>query len=312
MASPVNKMTPLPNANDPLAPRFTDLVKEAGNRDDHTPSEAMQEAGARLDAFAAKLGGSLDPVPVLDFKFPPGATLRLGLGVNTLRWPAGLFIPGDADYKQYWFVPPAEGTHRYMREWVSGNASDADHAHAATGELFAYAAGRPTDRQLRSEAGIGFVFTPQLTLATYAIEVAVNLLAQDRYDVSTTVAAGGCVREWGGLYTAAWEISPVDGSLSLVHPFGIATLFNQTFENLTGSPITNFPRVGPLTANIMLQGSRSYLIGVIAAVQIDNTWVMSNGAPMQPLPDGSTWKVWCAITGTIPQVWITPSTVYIP
>lgn len=312
MASRIDKTMSLQGTSDPSAPRFPDLAKELETRRDHMVSPAMQQAGARLDDFAAKLGSSADPAPVLDFKFVPGATLRLGMGVNTLLWPSGLFIPGDADYKQYWFMAPADGTHRYTREWVAGNASDADHAHAATGELFAYAAARPTDGHLRSEAGIGFVFTPQHTLATYAVEVTVNLIGQDRYDVSTTAPAGGSVREWGGLYTAAWEISPVDGSLSLVHPFGIVTLFDQTFENLTGSPINSFPRSGPLTANIMLEGSRSYLISVIAAVQIDNTWVMDNRAPMQPLPDGSTWKVWCAITGTIPQVWITPSTVYIP
>src|SRR5690348_7765765 len=38
--------------------------------------------------------------------------------------------------------------------------SDANHALAASGELFAYAAARPIDPFLRSEAGVGFAFTP--------------------------------------------------------------------------------------------------------------------------------------------------------
>ena len=138
-----------------------------------------------------------------------------------------------------------------------------------------------------------------------------DLVGADRYDVSTTAQAGGKIRKWGGLYTAAWEISPVDGTLSLVRPFGLATLFNETFENLTGTPIQNFPLAGPVTANIMLEGGKTYLIGIIAAVQIDNGWTMNNGSPMQSLPDGSTWKVWCSIFGTVPQVWVTPSIIYI-
>jgi hypothetical protein len=62
----------------------------------------------------------------------------------------------------------------------------------------------------------------------------------------------------------------------------------------------------------MLEGNRTYLISVIAAVEIDNRWVMDNGSPMQPLPDNSIWNMWCSIMGTVPQVWITPSTIYQP
>jgi hypothetical protein len=297
--------------NDPLLPKLADLQQETNPRVYHR-TEELQELETRLDGYADKLGRSPDPLPVLDFKFHPGLTIKLDLGRASVRWPSGLFIPGDADYHEYWFLPPPQGGNRYSREWVFGNGSDANHAYSATGELFAYASPRPIDSSLRSEAGVGFVFRPPFTLATYAVEVTVDLLGQDRYDVNTNAPAGGKVREFGGLYTVAWEISPIDGSLSLVEPFGFASLFDQTFENLSGFPINEFRRTGPVRTNMVLEGNKVYLIGVVAAVQIDNAWIMDNGSPMQPLPAGSTWKVWCAITGTVPQVWITPSVVTIP
>ena len=110
----------------------------------------------------------------------------------------------------------------------------------------------------------------------------------------------------------AWEISPVDGSLTLVRPFGVVTLFDETFQNLTGIPIHLSPLTKRVSTKIMLEGARSYLIGVVAAVQIDNRWTMSNGARMQPLPPDSLWKAWCSITGSIPDVRVRTTTTYIP
>jgi hypothetical protein len=296
---------------DPLIPSVADLRVEVATPQPPLPKKFI-ELRDYLDAFAGKLATSPEPLPVLGF---PGSLKYSDLvadrPVFLPRWPSGLYIPGNADYKQYWFLPPPDGENRYTRQWVLGNGSAANHAFAATGDLFAYAAARPIDPQLRSEAGIGFVFKPSATLAVYRIEVTTNLLGQHRYDVNTTAPAGGTLREWGGLYTAAWEINPVDNSLTLVRPFGLATLFDETFQNLTGIPIHDSPMTGTTWTNIMLERGRSYLIGVIAAVQIDNRWTMSNGAPMQPLPQGSTWKAWCAITGIIPQVRIRPTTIYI-
>jgi hypothetical protein len=274
-------------------------------------SKKLDELTNHLDAYAGKLAISPEPLPVLDL--PSGLNFSdLVFEYPSFLWPAGLYIPADADYLQYWFLPPPQGENRYTREWVAGNGSAANRALKSTGYLFSYSAARPTDPKLRSEAGIGFVFKPSASLAVYRIDVSTSLVGQNRYDVNTTAPAGGTVREWGGLYTAAWQISPIDGSLSLVQPFGVVTLFDETFQNLTGIPIHSWPMNGIRSTNIMLEGGRSYLIGVIAAVQIDNHWTMSNGSPMQPLPPNSLWKVWCFISGTIPQVRVRATTIYIP
>jgi hypothetical protein len=298
--------------SEPLPPGFQQLLDEPTSHHQHEAAEELAKLNTRLDKYAEQVGHSPVPLPTLDFKFGPGLTTKVGLETLSLIWPWGLFIPGDADFNKYWFFTPKKGSNRYSREWVLGAETGNNHAHSATGELFAFVSPRPIDSSVRSETGIGFVFRPPFRLATYAVEVTVDILGQDRYDVNTSAPAGGKVREFGGLYTVAWEISPFDGSLSLVKPFGFVTVFDQTFENLTGSPINIFRRTGPIRTNMVLEGNKSYLIGVVTAVEIDNGWKMNNNTPMQPLPPGSTWKVWCQIMATIPQVWITPLTISIP
>ena len=297
---------------DPPLSAPANFKEDVKGRVEDRPSDELKEFETRLDKYAAQLGRSPEPIPVLDFKYRPGLTVRLFGPILSLLWPSGLFIPGTADFKEYWFLPPPDGSNRYTREWVFGKETGANHAFSATGELYSYASPRPIDSVLGSEAGVGFVFKPPFTLATYSVEVTVQMVGQTRYDVNTNAPAGGKVRESGGLYTAAWEISPIDGSLSLVQPFGFSALFDQTFENLTGAPIAEFRRAGPIRTNMVLEGNKRYLIGVVAAVRVANGWIMNNGSPMQPLPSGSTWKVWCSIMGTVPHVWITTTVVSIP
>jgi len=292
----------------PTVPVLPNLKEDLVRPHPEIPSK-LAELTDHLDAYAGKLATSPHPLPVLDL--PARVSAIVGTKVSIL-WPDGLYIPSDADWKQYWFLPPEPGKNRYGHEWTIGFAPP-NSASFKTGHLFAFAAARPTDSKLRSEAGIGFVYQPSPKLALYSVEVKVNLLGQNRCDINTTAPAGGAIHEWGGLYTAAWEINPVNGDLELHKPYGVVTLFDETYLNLTGTPINNWPKSGTIKTNIFLEGGgRTYLISVIAAVQIDNNWRWNNGGPMQNLPEGSVWKAWCDIVGDIPQVWISPSIVYMP
>jgi hypothetical protein len=114
-----------------------------------------------LDQFAthARAGGAQ---PVLDLKFHKGVVSLLASDAFKLTWPNDLFIPGTADWKQYWFLPPP-ASHRYVRQWTSGAPNTADFN---TGQCWAYGSvgvGNPT---LHTEAGVGFLFTPPHQLAT--------------------------------------------------------------------------------------------------------------------------------------------------
>ena len=298
----------------PGAPKIEELKEQVAALTKKPTPRGLAEMETAMDEYAAGLRKP-EPPHVMGGKFDftkVFATLtddRFRLG-----WPPGLFIPGLADWKQYWFMPPAAGMNRYTRGFAAGNSAAGNIFNPATGDLFAHAAALPTDPFLRSEAGIGLFFTPKARLATYSVEATVNINGQHKYDVSTTANAGGSVKEWGGLFIQAWDVSPVDGSTSAVSPYGAFTLFGETYSNLQGGPDpTPYENMnGPVAANIMLEGGHTYLITVTAVTEIDNWWTMNNGAPMQAIPDGDMWKVWTWIGGTVSQVWVEPTVVYIP
>ncbi len=293
----------------PSAP--TQIPPEEDERERQELTPQSKETELYLDDFAGRLGSSGERFLDFNHKHPLTSVVFDKDIIILLFWPPGLFIPGTADYRKYWVFPPPTGSNRYTMAWQGGNGSSANHSSAATGEMFAYAAAAPTDPHLRSESSVGFVFRPDATLAAYTITVVPALTGSDRYDVSTTANAGGSVRKWGALDIEAFEINPVNGTTELVRPFGTTFLFDETFSNLTGTPINTFSLNKPVSTQVLLQGGgRMYVIGVTALVQIDNSWTMNNGAPMQPLPPGSTWKMWCSIYGTIVSVTIEATTIY--
>jgi hypothetical protein len=296
------------------APKIANLREKLQAETAKPTIKGVAEMEAAMDAYAASLT-KREPPHVLgghfDFskQFATIVKDRVSIG-----WPPGLFIPGTADYKQYWILPPAPGKNRYDHGFAGGNVVDGNIFDPATGNLFAHAASLPTDPFLRSEAGIGFLFTPKTKLATYNVEATVSLNGQHKYDVSTEANAGGTVAEWGGLYVQAWDVSPVDGSTTAASGYGVATLFGQNYSNLQGgpnpTPTDHF--AGTVTGNIMMEGGHTYLVTATAVTQIQNAWTMNNGAPMQAIPAGDLWKVWTWIGGIVSQVWVQPNVVYIP
>jgi len=233
--------------------------------------------------------------------------------VSTLfTWPSDLFIPGGAKWQDYWFHPDSPG-HRYIEQWTTPGSPD--WANLENGAEWAYASVGPTQPLNHTEAGVGFLFTPSATLATYVVAPTVSLLGTFRWNIATTAPAGGLITELAGVYTAAWEVSPVDGSLSLVEPYGFATLFNEPFRNQGTIPSTDVAANwsgGPAALNVMLQGGRTYLISVIAAAEVRNGWTNNEGGPVGTLPDPSTWTVWCQLYCTVSQVTVDPHVIYIP
>ena len=267
-----------------------------------------------LDDYASRKAKG-QPLPTLDFTLHDRVVTHLADIVKWLTWPQDLYIPAGADSMQYWITgcPP---DHRFSRSWIGGPGSDANIANVADGHLFAYAAARVNDAHLHSEAGVGFFFTPSAKLAVYSIQPGIAALGEYRWDVATTYGGGGWIRLRGFLYTCAWSISPVDGSFSLVTPYGFAPAFDQSYNNLGGipiTPVTPWPP-GPPATNVMLEGGggRTYLIGVVAAVQIDNSWTDSHGNVIPALPPDATWKVWCTMDCHVSSISIAPSTIYIP
>jgi hypothetical protein len=103
----------------------------------------------------------------------------------------------------------------------------------------------------------------------------------------------------------------VDGSLELVKPYGVTTIFNQSWNNQGTVPVTNAVppwSPGPLSANILLEGGKTYLIGVVAAVDVRSTWIVDPNR----WPADSDWRTWCTLDLTVPKIEIDATTIYQP
>ena len=294
----------------PFAPKLPDLKAQIETRTEEPSGKELQAWQEALDAYANRYAHS-QPLPTLDFKLKDLFTQNLIDKVRKLSWPQDLYIPTDADYKQYWFTP-CPPDHLYSREWVNESANKAS---ISDGHVFAFAAARPSDALLHSEAGVGFLFTPSSKLAVYKIQPTIAALGQYRWDTGIAENFGGTIRLRGFVYTAAWSVSIVDGSLSLVTPYGLSEVFDQIFVNQGAIPVTKVAPMwtpGPLATNIMLEGSHTYLISVIAAVQIDNGWTNYQGHPISSLLPDDIWKVWCSLDCVVSSVSVQASTIYIP
>jgi len=233
-------------------------------------------------------------LPVRDFSFG-----FKGSGVSVTKWPSGLFVPSAADYRNYWVTAPPP-SNRYNEAWTSG--ADANTASAQTGDLWAYASLGPSQKSLRSDAAVGFVYNPAAT-ANYRVEVTPALITSYRYDFDTIEYADGDVTISAGVFIMAWEI--VDGQFNLVTS-AFQSFHHEVNQGQDGISETDVAATVPFAATIPLEQGRSYLIGAVADVQLTNDWTMNNGHPMPAVLDPqSKWTLWCQIQGKILQVLVT-------
>jgi hypothetical protein len=115
-------------------------------------------------------------------------------------------------------------------------------------------------------------------------------------NIATTAAARGRIFEWGGVYTAVWE----QNAFLPLQPIRYAELFSHEADGQETIPVNSVPatwdgRGGPAALSIGLVGGRTYLISVAAVAKISNEWTDTEGRPIQTLPDGSAWTVYCTM-----------------
>jgi hypothetical protein len=309
-AMAINSSITLDHPSTPELSGLQEYLEACAKERAYPEFEPWQEA---LDHYADRTAHG-QPLRTLDTRLFDPLHRAMFDQIRFWSWPLWLFIPAAADFHRYWFTacPP---NHRYARGWVSG--SGANVASASDGHLFAYAASRPSDVSLRSQAGVGVLFTPRATLALYKVEATMTGVGNHRIFIDNLPPySQGTSRVLGLIYTAAWDVSPVDGSLALVRPYGISpTVFDWSMQGQGGGPtmhVTPSWDPGPPASYLLLEGGHNYLIGVVAAVSIDNRWTDPGEQPFSSLPPGSTWLVWCSLDCLVDSIYIYASTVYHP
>lgn len=275
-----------------------------------TDYKGLTEWYSSLDRYAQESAGGGQPKQVLDFTSQNIFLKELIKTRPVYLWPEGLYIPAGVNYQNYWFEP-CPASHRYSKAWNSGFASN--EATVADGHVWAYSFVDQFTPHNHSEAGIGFVFTPTAKLAFYSVQPTMSAVGTFRVSVISSLNGGGWIYEWGAIYIAAWIISPIDGSLELVTPKGYqsTTVFNGVLDNEGTQAITTIiPPWSPGSQtmnNLLLEGGQSYLIGIIAAVDVTNTWNIPQGQWR-----GSDWRNWCMLDLLIPQIIVDPTMIVEP
>ncbi|MCY4726516.1 hypothetical protein NYO98_09515 [Nocardioides sp. STR2] len=243
-------------------------------------------------------------------------TLDLDVELDRFRWPASLYIPRDADYRDHWMVPPPD-RQRYALAWPApGSTTRPDWASAQTGDLFAYAIvpwTSPAD-DTRGEAGIGIRYSPAFTLGTVDFEPMVNVrdgMLAAVLDYYPTLSAGHVTLR-ASVVLASWQVIPggfdlLDHAVLPVAGITRDQSFGPERARLPGSLFT--PR--PFRKRFLVQAGREYLFGVVGRVEAMSTLTDPQGRPLTGT-DGSNFKVYTWITLGIPYMTVDTVQVHIP
>ncbi len=234
--------------------------------------------------------------------------------VYTLSWPATLYIPAEADYRQYWPVPPP-ADHRYTDQWAdtAGGRPTASSASRADGRLFAWNNVSALSPGYVAFAGTGVRFAPKASLSYAKVTADVDLITQSRWWYLPGPAAGYASLSYRATaYVAGWHIDPVSGQWELLRPFGWRTLFDFTDSGQGGSAIhTRQQAYDDLSVTLQLQGGRTYAIGVSVEASIVHDCRDRQGQPYQKRPDDDI-RLWASIAGTVSSIRVATQKVLIP
>lgn len=255
---------------------------------------------------AVRDGGEPPPELVRDFHTALTHSLRASLEPArwSLAWPDGWYIPGGADYRQHWILPPP-GDHRIGLQWAQP-PDGINHADASTGDVYAYASSGPGFGAASGWAGVAADVRPTATLsqADVAVDVDVQANCHLKSDLRGIVGSLVLAQVRCRVFACVWQIDPVTNAWTLKQPFGATDLLQQT---LTGSaeyaPATAARRIsgGPLSMRVQLEGGRRYAVGFQAQVNVRFDVQGENGQPYQRTPD-DRWACWGSVTSSVAKI----------
>ena len=220
--------------------------------------------------------------------------------VLTIAWPDHLYIPGQADHRQYWFVPPPDD-HRYRYAYADGTGASA--ADAATGRLFAWVNVSGLNPPYTGYAGTGVRITPSATLSFLTVSADVDLLAETRWWYLPGPSADfSTFRYRGTAHVAVWVIDPVTGRWELLRPFGSRSLFAFGEQGQGGTAVDSDRHAfDDLAATVQVQSGRAYAITVSfeASIAYD---CRSRGGGAYVKQEGDDIRLWASIAGGVRSI----------
>lgn len=230
------------------------------------------------------------------------------------RWPQSLFIPRGANARDYWFSP-APDDHRYGLDWIAPPSATQNKASSQDGTLSAFSQllnatpGRPQS----SEAGLGVFYTPTMSLGVVALEPTVTCAGSLRTMIENfPQLVAGSVEVKVSLQLAAWQKIPGGFDLLGYRSFAVATSGRR--DQSHGAELQSFQRAfsgANLSAPFVVQSGRTYLLGVVARVDVLSTLTTNTGAAL-PAVSNTLLRVWGQMNCLVPQIDVVTKRVDIP
>ncbi len=231
------------------------------------------------------------------------------------RWPEYLFIPTEANARDYWITSPPDN-HRYALAWKSPKEGP-NTASLETGNLFVFGQlhnEAPTDTQ-SSTAAIGVLYEPSMTLGVVDFQPVVHFNAEFRTALEYYPAlSAGAVHIYAELLLACWQKIPGPQEFDFIGSkhFDVATSGRR--DQSFGPELQQFEKSldGPeLSAPFVVERGRKYLFAVTGRITVASNLISSDGKPL-PVFSSSQLKVWGSLNCLIPQMNIYTKRVDIP
>ncbi|SDH96324.1 hypothetical protein [Agrococcus jejuensis] len=225
--------------------------------------------------------------------------------LRSYRWPDSWYIPGGADYREHWILPP-ELDHRYawQAKNLIGGQSAGSFGDAQSGAVFGWSNASSLDADTIGFGRVGAYVRPATTLATYELSASIEALSEWRWQFLPSAGAS----PWASFhyrctaYVLAWLVSPVDGSWELLRPFGARTLLRQQASGQGEFAVQRRSHAfSDLSVRVQLEGGRTYAVGVSFEAQATPSVVDRDGRPYVRRPEDRT-LAYAGLSGRVPRI----------
>lgn len=234
---------------------------------------------------------------------------------NRFRWPSFLYIPKGANSRDYWIGASAPDDHRYGLEWTSPATATANRASRQDGTLFSFSQllNEKAGSAQSSESGVGVFYKPPMSLGVIDLQPHVNCTGTLRTFLEFfPQLAAGYVEVKAHLLLAAWQQIPGGFDLLDFKQFEVATSGRR--DQSHGPELLSFQSsfAGPsLSAPFVVQGGRTYLLGVVNRISVISTFTSNTGRPLPPI-NNNELRVWGTMNCVLPQIDVLTKRIDIP
>jgi hypothetical protein len=232
----------------------------------------------------------------------------------TLAWPAGLYIPAEADWRQYWITKPP-GANLYKYAWTGatgpapGTFADKDH-----GNLAAVISPTSLSGTFQAWAGIACEYSPTATLSQVRYTADVMALGIEQLTLLTERLTGQAqVSFFADIFLMGWEINPVNGAWDQLTPFLRHNVYSSPHSGEQSGPNLYYPLSltgSTLGVNFLVERGKRYAFGVVfETAVVADVRQPNDRAPYVPQP-GDNIAMEARLGGSITQMTVDTTIVY--